>query len=56
MFWCYIINIVRNTVVRSYYCLKLDIKAIVEEVAELLKDDRFTLSGPVNTLPFTIPN
>ena len=50
------INIVRNTVARSYNCLKLDTKAIAKEVAELLKDNRFTLSSPVSTPPFTIPN
>ena len=49
-------NIVRNTITRSYYYLKLDTKAVVEEVAELLKDNRFTLSGLVSTLPFTILN
>jgi hypothetical protein len=47
---------VRDTITGSYYYLKLDIKAIVEEVVELLKDNRFTLSGLVSTLPFTIPN
>ena len=56
MFWCTIINIVRNTVARSYNCLKLDTKVVVREVEELLKDNHFTLSGPVSTLPFTIPN
>ena len=56
MFWYYIINAVRDTVARSYYYLKLDTKAVVEEVAELLKDDRFTLGSLVSTLPFTIPN
>jgi len=56
VFWYYIINIVRNTVTRSYNCLKLDTKAIVKKVAELLKDNYFTLSGLVSTLPFTIPN
>jgi len=47
---------VRNTIARSYYYLKLDTKAIVKEVVELLKDNHFTLSGLVSTLPFTIPN
>ena len=46
----------RDTVTRSYYCLKLDTKAIVKEVAELLKDNRFTLGSLVSTLPFTVPN
>ena len=49
-------NAVRDTVAGSYYCLELDTEAVAEEVAELLKDDRFTLGGPVSTLPFTIPN
>jgi len=56
VFWCAIINIVRDTVARSYNYLKLDTKVIAKKVEELLKDDRFTLSGPVSTLPFTIPN
>jgi len=56
VFWCAIINIVRDTVARSYNCLKLDTKVMVKEVEELLKDNRFTLSGLVSTLPFTIPN
>ena len=46
----------RNTITGSYYCLKLNTKAIAEKVAELLKDDRFTLSSLVSTLPFIIPN
>ena len=46
----------RDTIAGSYYCLKLDTKAVVKEVAELLKDNRFTLGSPVSTLPFTIPN
>ena len=46
----------RNTVIRSYNCLKLDTKAMVKEVAELLKDNRFTLSSLVSTLFFIIPN
>ena len=49
-------NIVRNTIAGNYNCLKLNTKAIVEDVAELLKDNRFTLSSLVSTLPFTIPN
>ena len=49
-------NIVRDTITRSYNCLKLDTKAIVKEVVELLKDDFFTLSSLVSTLPFTISN
>ena len=49
-------NIVRNTVIGNYNCLKLDTKAMAKEIVELLKDDRFTLSGLVSTLPFTIPN
>ena len=49
-------NTVHNTVAGSYNCLKLDTKAIVKEVAELLKDDYFTLNSPISTLPFTIPN
>ena len=56
MFQCIIINIVRDTVAGSYNCLKLDTKAVVKEVIKLLKDDYFILSGPVNTLLFTIPN
>jgi len=56
VFRCAIINIVRNTVARSYNCLKLDTKAMAKEVEKLLKDNRFTLSGPVSTLPFIIPN
>ena len=50
------INIVRNTIAGNYNYLKLNTKAIVKEVVELLKDDCFTLSSPVNTLPFTIPD
>jgi hypothetical protein len=49
-------NIVRDTVAGSYDCLELDTKAVAKEVAELLKDDRFTLGGPVSTPPFTIPD
>jgi len=29
---------------------------MVKEVEKLLKDNRFTLSSLVSTLPFTIPN
>ena len=50
------INIIHNAVAISYNCFKLSIKAIAKEVRELLKDDRFMLSGPVSTLCFTIPN
>ena len=50
------INIMRNTVTGSYNCLKLDTKAVVKEVAELLKDNYFMLNSLVNTLPFTIPD
>ncbi len=46
----------RDTITGSYNYLKLDTKVIVKEVEELLKDNRFTLSGLVSTLPFTIPN
>jgi len=56
VFWCAIINIVRDTVARSYNCLKLDTKAMAKEVEKLFKNNRFTLSGLVSTLPFTIPN
>ena len=56
MFQYYIINTVHNTVAKSYYCLKLDTKAVVKEIVELLRDNRFTLSSLVSTLPFTIPN
>ena len=56
MFQCVIINIVRNTVAKSYNCLKLDTEAVAKEVAELFKDNYFMLSSPVSTLPFTIPN
>ena len=56
MFQYIIINIVYNTIAKSYNCLKLDTKAIVKEVAELLKDDYFTLNSLVSTLPFTILN
>jgi len=47
---------VRNTVARSYNCLKLDTKVVVKKVEELLKDNYFTLNSLVSTLPFTIPN
>jgi hypothetical protein len=56
VFWYIIINIVRDTVAGSYNFLKLNTKVIVKEVAELLKDNRFTLGGPVSTPPFIIPN
>ena len=56
MFWCAIINIVRNTVTSSYNYLKLDTTAVVKEVAELFKDNRFTLGSLVSTLRFTIPD
>ena len=56
MFQSSIINTVHDVITRSYNCLKLSTKAIVKEVEKLLKDDRFTLSGPVNTLRFTMPN
>ena len=45
-----------NTVAKSYNYLKLDTKAIVKEIAELFKDNCFTLNSLVSTLPFTIPN
>ena len=54
MFRSGIINIVRDTITRTYNYLKLDTKAIVKGVEELLKDNCFTLGGPVSTLPFTI--
>ena len=56
MFQSGIINIVYDIIAGSYDCLKLNTKAVVKEVEELLKDDRFILSGPVSTLPFTIPD
>ena len=56
MFQSSIINIVCNTIAKSYNCLKLNTKAIVKEVKELLKDNYFILSSLVSTLPFTIPN
>jgi len=46
----------RDTITGNYYYLKLDTKAIVEEVTELLKNNYFTLSSLVSTLPFIIPN
>ena len=46
----------RDTVAGSYNCLKLDTEVVAKEVEELLKDNRFTLSSLVSTLPFTIPN
>jgi len=56
VFWCAIINIVRDTVTGSYNCLKLDTEVIAKKVEELLKDNYFTLGSLVSTLPFTIPN
>jgi len=49
-------NIVSNTVTRSYNYFKLNTEAVVKEVEELLKDNRFILSSLVSTLPFTIPD
>ena len=49
-------NTMYNTIARSYNCLKLDTKAIIKEVAELLKDNYFILNSLISTLPFTIPN
>ena len=49
-------NIVHDTVAGSYNCLKLDTEVITKEVEELLKDNRFMLSGPISTLCFTMPN
>ena len=49
-------NIVHNTIAGSYNCLKLDTKTIVKEVAELFKNNYFTLNNLVSTLLFTIPN
>ena len=46
----------RDTITKNYNCLKLDTKTIVKKVAELLKDNYFTLNSPVSTLPFTIPD
>ena len=46
----------RDTIAISYDCFKLNIKAIVKEIGELFKDDRFMLSGLVSTLCFTMPN
>jgi hypothetical protein len=56
VFWCVIINIIHDTVARSYDCLELDTEAVVKEVVKLFKDDCFTLSGLVSILPFIIPN
>ena len=56
MFQSSIINIVHDTVTRNYNCLKLSTKAVVKEVEELLKDNRFMLSSLVSTLYFTMPN
>ena len=49
-------NIVCNTVARSYNCLKLDTEAVIKKVVKLLKDDRFMLNSLVNILLFTIPD
>ena len=49
-------NIIHNIVVKSYNCLKLNTKAIIKEVKELLKDNYFIFSGLVSTLLFTIPD
>jgi hypothetical protein len=49
-------NTVRDTVAGSYDCLELETQAVAKEVEKLLKDDRFTLGGPVSTLPFTMPD
>ena len=56
MFWSGIINIIRDAIAKNYNCFKLNIKAVVKEVEELFKDDRFTLNGLVNILLFTMPN
>ena len=56
MFQCYIINAMCNTIAKNYYCFKLDTEAMAKKITKLLKNDHFMLSGPVNTLPFTIPN
>ena len=56
MFQSGIINIVRDIIAKSYNCLKLNTKAIAKKVEKLLKDDCFTLSSPVSTLPFTMPD
>ena len=50
------INIVRNIIAGSYNYFKLDTKVIAKEVAELLKDNHFTLNSLVSTLLFTIPD
>ena len=50
------INIVRNIIAGSYNYFKLDTKVIAKEVAELFKDNYFTLNSPVSTLSFIIPN
>ena len=49
-------NIMRNTITRSYNYLKLDTKAVVKEIIKLLKDNRFMLNSLVSTLLFTIPD
>ena len=56
MFRSSIINIMRDIIAGSYNCLKLNTKTVVKEVEKLLKDNRFTLGGPVSTLLFTILN
>ena len=56
MFQSSIINIVRDAVVRSYNCLKLNTEAVVKEVEELFKDNYFMLGGLVSILCFTMPN
>ena len=49
-------NTVRDIIARNYNCLKLNTKAVVKEVKELLKNNRFIFGGLVSTLPFTIPD
>ena len=56
MFQFSIINIIRDAIAKNYNCFKLNTKAVVKEIEELFKDNRFTLSGPVNTLLFIIFN
>ena len=46
----------RDAVTKNYNYFKLNTKAVAKEVEELLKNNRFTLSGPVSTLFFIIPN
>jgi len=45
-----------DIIARNYNYFKLSTKAVVKEIEELLKDDRFTLGGLINTLPFIILN